>query len=485
MEFIRTSGKKIVNESGGEVYLRGTCVGGWMNLEDFINFYPGTASTLKQRMKEEIGEKLSDYFFKRMADYFLTEKDISYIASLGANCLRLPLNYREFEDDDAPFKYKQSAFERLDGVLKHCGKYGIYAILDLHAAQGWQNCHWHSDNERGACLLWFHPHFQERVARLWEAIAERYSENAAVAGYELLNEPSTGNPNGEHSFDFYKNFKPDWARINRLYKEVTTLIRKHDKKHMIFLEGDNYARIFSGLEAPFDDNLVYSSHNYYSPGFGAGIYPGHYASPDGLVFWDKNKYKLELETQEGTIFCRKHNVPLFIGEFGSQYHGDASDVPYRLRAMKDHLDACCEAGAHWTTWTYKDAGIMGIATLDPASEYCNILEPVQAKKRELGAENFVAQYWRSPGREKARELSDIIHEAAMIPTLNPADTAYTFNYAALTGFAAAMLQGAYAKRFAGMDEKGIDRVLSAFAFENCVINEEYARILSSALKGAQ
>ena len=37
MDFLQVKNGKIVDQSGAEVYLRGTCVGGWMNMEDFIN----------------------------------------------------------------------------------------------------------------------------------------------------------------------------------------------------------------------------------------------------------------------------------------------------------------------------------------------------------------------------------------------------------------------------------------------------------------
>ena len=481
MQFLRTQGRNIIDEDGSIIFLRGTCVGGWLNLEDFINGYPGTATTLKGHMEKTIGKELSDYFFDKMADYFFTEADIAHMASLGANVLRIPLNYRDFEDDDRPFEYKMEGFKRLDEALKWCEKYKIYAILDMHAAAGWQNNHWHCDNERGASMLWRHPHFQDRLVGFWELVAKRYKDNPVVAGYEVLNEPNSGCPDGEHPFDFYGNYKPDWDRMNALYRRVVAAIRAIDKKHMIFLEGDNYGRYFSGLDAPMDDNLVYSSHNYVAPGFGPGEYPGYFHSPDGLNYWDINRQRVELLKHEGMKYSLKYDVPLLIGEFGSQYNGPADDVPYRLQSMKDQLAVYNENGIHWTTWTYKDAGVMGWMTLAPDSEYSLIIHHIQEAKRHLGAENFVAIHKPSAGRAKAFELSEMIRESSMMPFNLPNDTAYTFNYAALTGFAAAMLQPAYAQRFRFMSKADIDRVLSSFAWDNCVPNVALEKILKVAM----
>ena len=77
-----------------------------------------------------------------------------FLRKAGASVVRIPLNYRHFEDDTAPFKYRETGFARLDNVLSHCERHGLYVILDLHSAQGWQNVHWHSDNASRISLFW-------------------------------------------------------------------------------------------------------------------------------------------------------------------------------------------------------------------------------------------------------------------------------------------------------------------------------------------
>lgn len=483
MEWLQVKKDRIVNESGKEVYLRGTCVGGWMNMEDFINAYPGTESRLRLRMAEVLGASKAELFFGTLADNFFNEEDVEFIKSTGATCVRLPLNYRHFETDDNPFVYLESGFKRLDQVVKACEKHGLYVILDMHAVPGWQNNHWHSDNERGAALFWTHKHFQDRLVELWKEFASRYKDSPVIAGYNLLNEPNTGNPYGEHVFDFYENYKPDWEIMNKVYKRLAEEIRKIDPRHILFLEGDFYSRKFDGLDDPFADNLVYSSHNYIAPGFGPGEYPGHYGSDDGSVYWDKNAQRVAFLNHEGTIYTQKHQVPLWVGEFGSQYHGPKEELVYRLRSMDDQLSIYNETHTHWTTWTYKDPGVMGWVTLDPESEYMKIVEPVQVMKKNLGAENFVAAYgWKSRGKELSRALADCIMEEAGIQSWRKDANAFVMNYAVLTGFAAANLQPAYALRFKGMNEDDIERVTSAFHIKNCIKNEAYVDLLKSKLQ---
>ncbi|MDD3997627.1 MAG: cellulase family glycosylhydrolase [Sphaerochaetaceae bacterium] len=482
MEQLKVIGNLVCTPTGKQMFLRGTCIGGWMNMEDFINGYSGTESGIRKHVAKVLGASKSEYFFQKLLDNFCTEDDIIFIKSLGATCIRVPLNYRHFEDDDRPFEYKESGFSRLDILLHICEKHELYVILDMHAVQGWQNCHWHSDNERGVSMFWTHPHFQERLARLWVEIALRYRDRSVIAGYELMNEPASGTPNGDHPFDFFDQYHSNWPLVNQVYRYLVDMIRSVDNKHIIFLEGDRYGRYFSGMEAPFDDNVIYSNHHYVPPGFGPGKYPGWYGADHEQSYWDRNRYIGEITSSEGFAYAGKYSVPLLVGEFGAQYHGPEEQIADRLRSMNDQLSVYSELGLHWTTWTYKDTGIMGWVTLDNDSEYMKLITPIQAMKKVLGSENFTALYAECPGRDLAKHLSDLIADVSG-EQYNKRSNAFCFNYAALTGYAAAVLQPAYARCFTGLSEDDIDRIMEAFHFKNCKINSKYVELLKTYLQG--
>ena len=78
MDLLQVKQDKIVDESGNVVYLRGTCIGGWMNMEDFINAYPGTVSGIRRQMAEVIGASKADLFFSSFLDHFFNENDIIF-----------------------------------------------------------------------------------------------------------------------------------------------------------------------------------------------------------------------------------------------------------------------------------------------------------------------------------------------------------------------------------------------------------------------
>ena len=228
LEFLHASGRQILGAQGKKVRLRGTCPGGWMNMEDFINGHPGAEHTLRAQMAEVLGPSKAQFFFERLLDNFFNEDDVVFLRKTGVNVVRFPLNYRHFEDDAAPFKYKEAGFARLDQALRHCEKHGLYAILDLHSAQGWQNVHWHSDNASRISLFWEVPAYQDRFIALWQEFARRYKDRAVIAGYDVLNEPCSNNSLGDYPWNIYSNYKPNWDRMNAVYRRVVSEIRSID-----------------------------------------------------------------------------------------------------------------------------------------------------------------------------------------------------------------------------------------------------------------
>ena len=136
-------GSRLVDGAGVPVILKGFGLGGWMNMENFITGYPANEEAQREAVLAVLGRERYELFFDRFLEHFFTEDDASFISSLGLNLLRLPVNYRHFEDDARPFEVKEEGFRHLDRVVELCAAHGIYTIIDLHALPGYQNQHWH------------------------------------------------------------------------------------------------------------------------------------------------------------------------------------------------------------------------------------------------------------------------------------------------------------------------------------------------------
>jgi aryl-phospho-beta-D-glucosidase BglC (GH1 family) len=482
MEFLRVSGRHIIDTKGNRVRLRGTCPGGWMNMEDFINGHPGAEHTLRAQMAEVLGPAKAQFFFDRLLDYFFNEDDVIFLRKAGASVVRIPLNYRHFEDDAAPFKYKEAGFARLDRVLNDCEKHGLYVILDLHSAQGWQNVHWHSDNASRISLLWTVSSYQDRYVALWQEFAGRYANRTVIAGYDILNEPCSNNEMGDYPWNTASSYKPRWDRMNSLFRRVVSEIRKIDSRHIIFLEGDNYGKQFFGFDKPFDDNIAYSSHNYTPSGFGPGKYPGTYPSGAGAAggseVWDMAKQERFFLEAEGTRFTQQHDVPLWVGEFGSVYNGPPDENPDRLRALDDQIGIFERNGAHWTTWNYKDVGVMGMLTLDPASPYMARISDLLKKKRALGTDDWMKWLPPTPVKDATAHLAGEILQVVGDPQIDPRLNARCVTQTLLCFYTGTLMQPLYAGLFKELSENELDHILSSFSAKQCVTNRGPVDVLS-------
>jgi endoglucanase len=463
MDLLQVKDHQIIDSVGKAVRLRGTCIGGWMNMENFINGYTGAEHGLRATMSEILGPGRAQFFFERMHDYFFNEDDIVFIKGLGASVVRLPLNYRHFERDDEPFKYLESGFQRLNQVLSWCAEHNLYAILDLHAVQGGQNTDWHSDTSNRQSNFWQHPHFQDRYIAIWEEFARRYKGNPVVAGYNVMNEPLAGNPDGRIN----NSFSPNWQLFNAVNRRVVNAIRKIDPDHIIYLEGDYFSSRFDGMEKPFSGNLVYSSHNYLEPLQFTTNYPGINFGD----YWDRNRQEQAFLNAEGTKFTQKYGVPLWVGEFGPVYLGSKQHMEHRYRSFDDQIDVFESYGSHWTTWTYKDIGVMNWVYLNPDSDYMQILKTFLKNKEELGTDFWFTGLPSTPAKRLMSDLADCVEEILNDPTIDPKANQMYLQQAASSVYISQMMQPLYAKIFKNMSESELDRILQSFAIKNCISHQ--------------
>jgi endoglucanase len=454
LSWIRVDGSRLVDESGGEVVLAGFGAGGWLNMEDFITGYPGNEEAIRGRLLEAMGAAAYDAFFEAFDQAFLGPADADLLASMGLNSVRIPVNYRRLERDDAPFEYLEDGFRLLDRAIDTLARRGVYTIIDLHAAPGYQNHHWHSDNPTHQALFWRHPHFQERVIRLWEAIAERYRDRPEVAGYNPLNEPA--DESGEV--------------LPLFYERLVAAIRRVDTRHVLFLDGNRYSTDFSCFREPFDD-AVFAAHDYALAGFAAAsAYPGAVRGE-----WVDRSF-LEQTFLRRTEFMRRTGTPIWIGEFGPQYPPDHPEqVGWRLDVLRDQLAIYREYGASWALWTYKDIGLQGVVYADPASPYMRLTQPVRELKALLGTDAW--------GGDDAGVRAILDPLDAVFDTHFPDYEPYPFgrgrHVARLVRhiLLAEPTAARFAELFRGVDAARARELGSAFATRDMIVRHELADLL--------
>jgi len=454
-DFLQVMGNHIVDSRGKRVRLRGFCLGGWLNMENFMAGYPGAESGFRRAVMEVLGEARAAFFFERYLHYFVSEADFHFIKSLGCNLVRVAFNYRHFESDEDPGHYKEAGFTWLDKVIGWASDAGVYVVLDFHAVQGWQSSGWHCDNPGGPPQFWDHSHFEDRAVALWGAIARRYRDEPVIAMYGIMNEPEAHDP----------------GKLNHFYQRVTRAIRTVDNRHILNFEGNHYSQDFSQLDPPEDLNVVYASHLYVPPGLDDVRYPGMI----GDVLY--NRETIEAIYRQRRDYCARYSVPHWLSEFGPIYN-QPEFTPDKLRVLADHFDIIESYGDHWTIWNYKDLGKMGVVTVDPESPWMQRIRPVHTVKTELRCDSWIDRV--SPSYEMP--LSNFAaHIQSRLETLpgNWSSVKEQLGFAVGDRFLSNLLLPAFAEQFRDMKETEIDEMMASFAFENCTPRTELVELIKT------
>lgn len=341
-DFLKANGKVLKNNygQGDTVYLRGTNAGGYMLQEFWLTPTDYTANVTDQTdlintLTNRFGSDAAKTLINTYESNYWKESDFDTCASLGINCIRLPIWYRNFVDENN--NWYSNAFDRVDWFVEQAGKRGIYVIIDMHGAYGSQNGSDHSgvdggNDKKGASEFFFGSNAasnQEKYYQMWEKIAEHYNSNPVVAGYDLLNEPyNEYRYNSGYSDDQLHSWL--WNIYDNAYKRI----RAKDPTHVIIMEATWEPTDLPNPDTYGWENVMYEYHNY--------LYDD-YENANGQQIANMQK-------RINNINSANYNVPSYMGEFS--YFNSPSTWEQGLKLLND-------SGLNWTNWTYKCVSTYG------------------------------------------------------------------------------------------------------------------------------
>jgi hypothetical protein len=298
--FLRTRGQSIVNEKGDPILLRGVGLGNWLLPEGYMWKFGSQADRprrIEKLVDDLLGAEQAKRFWREFRQNYITEADVQRVAELGFNSVRPAINSRLLLAQADPPLYSEEGFALLDHLIAWSKAHGIYVILDMHAAPGGQTGQNIDDSADDQPELFKQPKYQDQLVALWTTIARRYKDEPAVAGYDLLNEPLPARTGAVKAFK--TNLEP-------LYKRITQAIRTVDRRHMVILEGADWANDWSVFGPPFDDNVVYQFHYYcwdrptalksiqtylnHRTRLNAPVWVGETGEGNNVIYWGTTEY---------------------------------------------------------------------------------------------------------------------------------------------------------------------------------------------------
>ncbi|MGN8067984.1 cellulase family glycosylhydrolase [Mucilaginibacter sp. 22184] len=326
--FLKADGKKIVDESGKNVLLRGMGLGGWMLQEGYMLHV--NRDSRQYRIRERLEDLMGSAETKEFYDTWLANNtrkiDIDSMRRWGFNSVRLPMHYNlytlpiEKEPVAGQNTWIDKGFKMTDDLLAWCKANHMYLILDLHATPGGQGNDLNiSDRNTDVPSLWDSEANKQKMIALWRKLADRYKNEPNIAGYDIINEPNWG-------FDDPANDKNGLkektnAPLRKLMVDITAAIREVDKKHIIIIEGNGWGNNYNGILPTWDKNMVLSFHKYWN-------------------FNDQKSVEHIIKTRD------QYNVPAWIGETGENSNVWLTEEIHLLE--KNNLG--------WALWPLKKMG---------------------------------------------------------------------------------------------------------------------------------
>lgn len=310
--FLGIKNQHVITPDGKPFLIQGINLGNWLNPEGYMFLFKDVSSyrLIDQAFREMVGSDFTDQFWKAFKDNYITREDIAYIKQTGMNSIRLPFHYKSFtEEDYMGLKSNQDGFARIDSVIKWCKEEGLYVILDMHDAPGGQTGD-NIDDSYGYPWLFESEESQQLFSEIWKKIANRYKDEPAILGYDLLNEPIATHFNNKEEIN--KHLVP-------VYKKGIEAIRSVDKNHIILLGGAQWNSNFTMFdEKAIDSKMMYTCHRYWCD-------------------------TLQTNLQDFVDFRTKVNRPLYMGETGE--NTDEWVGAFRRLMERNNMG--------WHFWPYK------------------------------------------------------------------------------------------------------------------------------------
>jgi endoglucanase len=395
--FLKVNGQQVENNSGA-IILRGVGLGGWMLQEPYMLQLSNNVKAqydLKNKITDLVGKKNTEKFYDSWLNNQCTKADIDSLAAWGFNSVRLPMHYNLFtlpiekEPETGKNTWLQKGFDLTDSLLSWCKANHIYLILDLHAAPGGQgNDIPIADRDTACPSLWQSEKNKQKTIVLWKKLAERYVNEEWIGGYDILNEPNYG---FENIKDLHGTAEKTNVPLKKLLSDITTTIRKVDKNHIIYIEGNGWANNYNGMFPLWDNNMVVSFHKYWN-------------------------YTDNASIQNFLDYRQKYNVPLWLGETGENSNAWFTNV----------IQLCENNNIGWCMWPLKKSGINNLLEVKINSGFQQIINYWKGKAKKPAKEEAMAGLMQFANNTRIE--NNIIHQDVVDAMMRQVKSAATLPF---------------------------------------------------------
>ena len=259
------------------------------------------------------------------------EEHFKIVKDGGFSTVRINLHPFRHMDKDEPYRLSSSWFEVLDWAVENALKNRLMVIVDMHEF-----------NAMGA-----DPQSnKEKFLSFWRQVAEHFKDASDASDksenilFEILNEPS-----GKLTGELWDNY----------YREALAIIRQTNLTRTVIIGPPSWNSVNSlnELKLPEDDRNIIVTVHYYLPMDFTHQGASWVGRKDKVgVEWfgtDEEKQAIIRDFQKVQDWSKKHNRPIFLGEFGAY---DKGPMDSRTRYTSCVARTAEGMGFSWAYWQF-------------------------------------------------------------------------------------------------------------------------------------
>ncbi|MBN8685315.1 MAG: cellulase family glycosylhydrolase [Chitinophagales bacterium] len=279
--------------------------------------------------------------------------DLQFFANAGIKSVRLPVIFERISQTTPPYtvNFSHPAMKLVDSAITWANTFNFKLIIDNHHGYELTNSNYQTE--------------RPRLCAIWRQLAQHYAyldPNRFL--FELSNEPTNSISN---------------SNLRSVLSAVIDTVRLYAPNHALIVGGNgwNGADGLISSEPYYDDNIIYTFHNYDPFSF---THQGFSWSglPAGVTFPQGNQVQeIQDVFQSVKDWSDTYDVPVFLGEFGASTHADANSRCNWMAAISQAITQQNFPYMYWDPKYWPDGfGFFKSSTLHPDSAVTCISIPM-------------------------------------------------------------------------------------------------------------
>jgi len=264
--------------------------------------------------------------------------DFKLIKDAGFTAVRLPVQWVARMSAEPPYIIDKQFLARIDWAIAEALKNHLAIVLDNHI-----------DDQ----LMKEPAVYRERFLSLWQQLSVHYRHQPGQVMFEVMAEP-------------HGQLDAVW---NDYLKDALAIIRETNPVRPVIAGPPFYNLVYqlNDLQLPKDDHLILTFHYYNPTRFtmqGEDWYPiGKPSEWIGTTWTGNEAEKSDIVYTMDLIgdWAKKHNRPVFLGEFGA---GDHADTASRARYFRCIREQAALHGFSWGVFSFS----VGFSIYDQAAK---------------------------------------------------------------------------------------------------------------------